>query len=158
MALSRPIVLAVILAAGVIAVLFVPVTWFGVHDYNVKVETTISETCFIACSYSVESVTPSVAGPASVYTYVLAWADPSALGVAGPCLDCHYQVTASLSGGPSASVGETKFVSNLLNFDYTDSLTLGMGFVQAGDYAVTVTVTLDGGTIATGTSSLCVGC
>lgn len=147
-----------ILGVGVTAGLFVPVTWLGVHDYTVKVQTTISETCFIACSYSVQAVSPTVTGPSTVFSAILAWADPSALGIAGPCLNCHYQVTASLAGGPSASVGETKFVSNLLNVGYTDTLTLGMGFVPAGNYAVTVTVTLDGGTIATGTSSVCVGC
>lgn len=152
------VLLAVGAVAAAIAILFVPLPWVGIHDYTATVQTTISETCVIACSYSVQAVNPGVTGTATVWTGIVAWADPSALGIAGPCLDCQYKVTATLSNGQSASIGETKFVSNLLNFGYTDTLTLGFAFVPAGSYGVTVTVTLNGGTIATGSSTLCAGC
>lgn len=158
MVLSRPTILGLIVAAAAIAVLLVPVNLVGVRDYNVVVSATVSETCFIACSYSVPSVLAKTAGSSSVLTGILAWADPSALGLAGPCLDCQYQVTATLSNGQSASVGETKLVSNLANFAYTDTVVLGLAFVPAGSYSVTVTVTLNGGTVATGSGSACVGC
>ena len=158
MVLSRPAILGLVAAATAIAVLLVPLNLVGIHDYNVKVEATVSETCFVVCSYSVASVNPTVAGSSSVLSGVLAWLDPSALGLAGPCLNCQYKVTATLSDGQKASVGESKFISNLVKFDYTDTLTLGFAFVPAGSYSVTVTVTLNGGTVATGSGSVCVGC
>lgn len=157
MALHGRAAIALVLVAVVVAIILVPLPWVGVNDYNAKITTTVGETCVIVCSYSVQSVNAQSAGASSIATAILAAVDPSALSIAGPCVDCQYKVVATLNDGQSASIGETKFVSNLFNVGYTDTLTLGITFIPAGTYTVYVVVTLNGGTVAAGTGSLVVG-
>lgn len=151
---GKLVVLAVGAVVVVVALIFIPLPWIGLNYYNVNVQTTISETCIIFCSYSVQSVNPAVTGPSTIIDVPgwLGWG----YNIAAPCLDCQYKVTATIgsNAGLSASVSETKFISNLLNFGYTDTLNLAIAYVPGGTYTVSVVVTLNGGTIATGTGSL----
>lgn len=141
-------VIALIIIAAVIALVFIPIPGYS----NVRVTTTLGETCVIACSYSVQSVSGTVTG-SSTFIDLGAW---FTLGVAPPCIDCQYKVTASLSNGQSASASETKFVSNLFNVNYQDTLTMSIAYVPVGSYTVTVSITLQGSVVATGTGSLMV--
>jgi len=150
---GRVLVAVAVILVAVVALIFVPLPLVGLNYYNVNVETTIGETCFIFCSYSVQSVNPTVAGPATVIDL------PGWLGfnVAPPCINCQYKVTATIGNtGITASASETKFISNLINIAYTDTLNLAMVYVPGGTYTVSVVVTLNGGTIATGSGSLTV--
>lgn len=148
------LVLIIVAVLAVVALLFVPLPWIGLNYYNVRVETTLGETCLIFCSYSVQSVNPSVTGPATILD-IGGWFP--GFSVAAPCINCQYKVTVSLSNGQSTSASESKFISNLVNFAYTDTVNLGIAYVPAGSYGVSVVVTLNGGTIATGSGSLTVG-
>jgi hypothetical protein len=148
------VTLIIVAVIVVVALLFVPLPWIGLNYYNVNVKTTLGETCFIACSYSVQSVNPSVAGPATILD-IGGWF-PGA-NIAPPCINCQYKVVAQLSNGQSTSASESKFVSNLLNIDYTDTLTMAIAYVPAGTYPVTVTVFLNGASVAQGSGSLTVG-
>jgi hypothetical protein len=144
--------------AAVLALVFLPLPWIGLDYYNVKVDTTLGETCFIACSYSVQSVNPSVTGPSTVIDIcaLLGSSCPGA-SVAPPCINCQYKVVAELSNGQSTSASESKFVSNLINIDYQDSLSMAIAYVPAGSYGVTVTIYLNGANVASGTGNLNVG-
>lgn len=152
---GNPALIAVAVLGTLAVLTLLPMPLIGLPYYNVKVTTTIGETCVFACSYSVQSVNPSVTGGATILD-IAGWLGIGQ-NIAGPCLDCQYKVTAALSNGQAASVSETKFVSNLINFAYTDTVSLSIAYVRAGTYGVTVTVSLNGGTIATGTGSITVG-
>jgi hypothetical protein len=147
---GKIVVISIVLVVAILALLFVPIPGY----YNVQVATTISETCIIFCSYSVQSVNPTVTGSSTIFDIGLIF--PGA-NIAAPCLNCQYKVTASLSDGQSSSGSESKFISNLLNFNYQDTVTLLIGYVPASSYGVQVTVTLNGQTIATGSGSITVG-
>lgn len=154
MALSRPVILGIIVAVVVVVLLFLPLPSLGIPYYNVEVQTTLGETCVIICSYSVQSVNPSVTGPATVVDVFGLFG--IGLNVAGPCINCQYKIVAELSNGQSASASESKFVSNLFNIAYTDSLTMSIAYVYAGSYGVTVTIYLNGDNVAQGSGTLVV--
>jgi hypothetical protein len=145
------VIALVVIVVGLIAL---PLPWIGLSYYNATVTTTISETCVIFCSYSVQSVNPTVTGPSTVID-IWGWFGIG-LGISPPCLNCQYKVTATLSNGMTSSASESKFVSNLLNINYQDTVNLGFSYVGAGTYPVQVAVTLNGGTIATGSGTLVV--
>ncbi len=144
-------IVAVVIA---IFLLFLPLPWVGLNYYNATVTTTVSETCVIFCSYSVQSVSGALTGPATVIDI---WGlFGIGLSISPPCISCSYKVTATLSNGQSASVAESKFVSNLFNINYQDTLVLGLAYVPGGTYTISVLVTLNGGSIATGSGTLVV--
>jgi hypothetical protein len=147
----------VILALGILAVLlFLPLPWIGLPYYNVEVQSTLSETCVIYCSYSVQSVNPSVIGAATAID--LSALFPGIWSVTPPCVACQYKVVSSLSNGQSGSGSETKFVSNLFNYDYTDTVTFLISYVPAGSYTVSTQIYLNGQAVGSpGTASLTVG-
>jgi hypothetical protein len=147
-------VLIIVSIAAVLALLFLPLPWIGLDYYNVEVKTTLGETCIIACSYSVQSVNPSVTGPATILD-IGSWFP--GFSVAPPCINCQYKVVAQLSNGLSTSASESKFISNLFNVNYQDTLSMAVAYVPAGSYGVTVTVYLNGANVASGTGNLNVG-
>jgi hypothetical protein len=139
-----------LVAFGVLV--FLPMPTLGLDYQNVSVSTTLGETCFIFCSYSVQSVNPSVIGPAT-FIDLPGWLGYS---VAPPCISCQYKVTMSLSNGQSTSVSESKFVSNLINVAYTDTVTGSILYVPGGTYSVSVVLTLNGNNVAQGSGSITV--
>ena len=150
---SHLLVFAVVGLAVFGALVVVPMPWYGLNYYNVTVTTTIGETCVLFCSYSVQSVNPVVSGPATLIDL------PGWLGIQGvapPCISCQYKVTISLSDGQSTSISESKFVSNLVNFAYTDTLSGAILYVPSGSYGVNVDLTLNGNLVASGSSSITV--
>jgi len=150
----KHILIGVIVGLVAFAVLvFTPMPLAGLNYHDVSVSTTLGETCFILCSYSVQSVNPSVVGPSTFIDL------PGYLGIQGiapPCINCQYKVTATLSNGQSASVSESKFISNLINIAYTDTVKMSILYVPAGTYGVSVVLTLNGANVAQGSGSITV--
>ena len=153
---GHPVVIGGVAVLVVFAALvFLPLPWVGLNYYNVTVTTTISETCvFGICSYGVSSVNPSVSGPATVID--LGGLFGIGLGVAPPCINCQYKITASLSNGQSASASETKFISSVFTFNQQDTLNLAIAYVPGASYNVQVTVVLQGSQVASGSGSIVV--
>ena len=143
-----------VVVAGVLILL--PLPWVGLNYQNVTVTTTISETCVLFCSYSVQSVNPTVSGPATVLNIWGWFGIGNPLNIAPPCINCQYKITATLSNGQSASASESKFISSLINFNVQDTLNLAIAYVPGGQYGVSVVVTQNGGEIASGSGSITV--
>lgn len=169
MALSRPLLYGLIAAVIVLPLLFVPLTWFGVQDYNVRVAPTVSETCVLfSCSYEVQSIAHCVSGGASAIDLPgwLGWGGCTPKGSIGSgapnlgtcAVKCTYEVKTTISGPStfSASASESKFVGNVLTLNVDDTLTFSFAYVPAGHYSVTTDLYVNGATVATGSGGFTV--
>ncbi len=107
--------------------------------------------------YSITSVSPGIAGQ----TKIIDWT-ALGLGLAPPAAYAQLTMTVSLSDGQSVSRYENQFVPSvpLLNgASFTASDTFTLTYVPFGSYGVNVALTQSGaGTVASGSSSLTVGC
>ena len=155
--MNKLLVLSIAAVLVFVALVFIPIPGY----YNVKVVTTVSQTCLLACQYAVTSVNPTVNGQATVID-IWGWFGIT-YTIAPPCINCQYKLVATLFGtgpssGASASASESKFVSDLVNAGTTDTVTLSIAYVQTGNYGVAIDLYQNGVDVAHGSGNICVGC
>ena len=149
--MNKFLVIGVAIVVAFLVLVFLPIPGYS----NVQVQVTLGETCILGfCYYSVNSVNPTVTGSATVIDLAILFPSLFGQSIAGPCISCQYKLTVALSNGQSASGSETKFISNLFSINQQDTVTLGIGYVNAGTYGITATLALNGATVATGSSSV----
>ena len=160
----------IVIAAAVLALAFLPLTAVGVQDYNATITTTVSETCVLGiCSFQVQSIQPCDSGSATVLD-LGAWfgyakcSPMRSVGQSGPNLgacivDCTYHVTVTMKGPGSfsASASETKLIGNVWTINLWDTLSFNFAYVPAGQYAVTSTLSVNGGSVAAAAGNICIG-
>ena len=154
MAVAHPWILAAVgTALALVLLSVIPLPWLGVHECNVATTVSMTEVQVVLVSYyQVNSVSPVVSGPSTIIN----WA---ALGFTFLQVSAQFKLTVSLSNGQSATASETKFLPSLptnTNLGVTDTLTIG--YVPAGSYAVTATLTDNGQSVGSGSGSINVGC
>ena len=151
MALKVVIYVLAALAVVVLVLAFVPLPGY----YNVRVSVTSwTVSALIVNEYGISAVNPSVDGQSTILDFGVLG------GLSGPALQATYDMTVCVGShctSKSASVWfPTVPILNGGQLSVTNTFTIG--YVPSGTYPVTATLQVGGSTVASGSSSICVGC
>ena len=140
----------VAIGVGVAAASFIPIPGY----YNVQVDVTAQEVSLIFVNvFSISSVQAHVTGSSTL----LDWG--GLLGIGLPALSATFEMTVCLGANHCTSKSATQWFPTIpiINGASVSATTqFALGYIPAGQYSISVTLTQNGGTVATGSGSICV--
>lgn len=151
--MAHPILIAILAGFVVVGALsFIPLP----NTFNVDVKVTSSEVpLVVATLFSINSVSGSTLGSATIVD----WGGVG-LGFAWGSLQSTFSMTVCVGNGHCSTKTASQWFPSLPNGQSSVSATNDfiIGYVPGGQAPISVTLTDNGQTVATGSGSMCVGC